>query len=334
MSNASLTLAIAIACASLMAVHSLPADPNTVVPETTTTQAVSAACIPADLSKGVEHVVACKGINYHIVIPEGCGTDSKCGLILDIHGWGMTAGQEEASDHITKSSTEYIVMRPEEVTNYKNWAAEEWDDVHDMEAFLREAADAFDVDRKRVHVAGFSQGGYITFNLLCLASDLICSAAPLGMPASGKYVGGYLAGHSLDASSRGHKNCFEPGQAGPEHKRSIMYHQGKHDCFFGPSTFHETVSTITDLYGMDESEGEALSKGDGVQWKRYSEGGVTFEAALYDYTTPEVFHGMHVKGHCFPSTMTAGQPKWMGACKGAYTWGTEVLEFFKANPCA
>jgi len=335
-SNASLTLAIAIACASLMAVKSLPTDLDTVVPETTNVQTVSKACIPADLAKGKEHEVKCKEINYYIVIPEGCSADSKCGIIMDIHGWGMTAALEEAADHITKFSTDYITIRPSEVTGQRDWSRKEWDDVHDISDFLREAAQAFDavLDRKRIHVAGFSQGGYITFNLLCLASDLICSAAPLGIPASGKYVGGYMAGYTLDASSRGHQNCFEDGQSGPKHKRSIMYHQGKHDCFFGPSTFDETVTTIKGLYGMQDTEGEALTKGEGVEWKRYSEEGVTFEAALYDYKTALVYHGMKIAGHCFPSTRGPGQPQGWGTCKGGYSWGAEVLKFFKANPCS
>merc|ERR1712205_74847 len=94
-----------------------------------------------------------------------------------------------------------------------DWAKKGWDDLHDLEDFLRQYVDKTGdiIDRNRVHVAGFSQGGFLTFNLLCKASDLICSIAPLGMPASGHYVGGPYHGLVLDPSSRGHSNCWMDG---------------------------------------------------------------------------------------------------------------------------
>ena len=38
---------------------------------------------------------------------------------------------------------------------------------------------AYAVEPSRVHVTGFSQGAFATWNILCLASDVVCSAAPL-----------------------------------------------------------------------------------------------------------------------------------------------------------
>lgn len=43
------------------------------------------------------------------------------------------------------------------------------------------------VDTKRVHASGFSQGGAITWKMLCEASDLICSVSAIGMPPSGEH---------------------------------------------------------------------------------------------------------------------------------------------------
>merc|ERR1711904_396237 len=108
---------------------------------------------------------------------------------MDIHGYGMDAQMEEASDYIAKWSKEYIVIQPQEGVD-KDWSSGgpagsyQWDDLHKLEAFLRGAAKVFKreriLDDNKVHVAGFSQGGFLTFNLLCRASDLICSIAPLG----------------------------------------------------------------------------------------------------------------------------------------------------------
>merc|ERR1712232_943729 len=99
----------------------------------------------------------------------------------------------------------------------KNWGTKQWDDLHKIEAFLRAAITMLRVDKRRVHVSGFSQGGFLTFNLLCRASDVICSIAPIGIPSDGKYVGGYWNGYVLDPSARKHKNCFVNGK-GPKVK--------------------------------------------------------------------------------------------------------------------
>jgi len=159
------------------------------------------------------------------------------------------------------------------------------------------------------------------------------------VPSSGKYVGGgaakeyYHSGYVLDPNARGHKNCFVDG-TGPNHMRSIMHHQGKYDCFFAESTAKDTLNTIKKLYGMKGS-GKALKKGKGVDWRRYSEGHINFEAALYDYQSPLVAKGMKLQGHCFPSTFKKGAPKYPLTCgrKDGYNWGDEVLKFFKANRC-
>lgn len=254
----------------------------------------------------------------------------------------QNAAWEEKTDYITKWSEEYITIRPEEVKNHADWSGNgggsgDWDDLHDIESFLRLYVDTEDamVDRSRVHVAGFSQGGFLTWNLLCRASDLICSIAPLGIPATGKYRGGYLNGHQLMPSAGGHSNCWTDG-TGPQHERAIMYHQGKHDCFFNAGTFEESVDKVKAIYGMQNTDAVELDKGEGVDWKRYSKGSINFETALYDYKTDiSAPNGMKPAGHCIPSTLKPGQPNYLLSCgvEDGYTWGEAVLEFFKANPC-
>jgi len=330
----------------VVAVNCLPADPSAVVPESTlSTKAASpddlGECFPSTLKiKGKEHNILCRGIRYYVFVPKKCALHS-CGLIMDIHGYGMTAKSMENLDYLTKWGKEYITIRPEDGVD-KNWGTKQWDDLHKIEAFLRAAITMLRVDKRRVHVSGFSQGGFLTFNLLCRASDVICSIAPIGIPSDGKYVGGYLNGYVLDPSARKHKNCFVNGK-GPKVKRSIMYQQGKHDCFFQESTFHQTVSTIKHIYGLS-SDYKKLSKGKGVDWKRYKKGAIKFEAALYNYKVnlkwpsanlqgqPEIWQ---VAGHCIPSTKRKGKPNDMISCgnKNGYTWGEEVLRFFRANKC-
>ena len=51
--------------------------------------------------------------------------------------------------------------------------------------FMRLMAETYKVDRSHVHVSGFSQGSFASFNTLCMAPDLICSIAPVGAPPFG-----------------------------------------------------------------------------------------------------------------------------------------------------
>jgi dienelactone hydrolase len=338
-----------IAC---VAVNCLPADPSDVVPESTAvvpgstvlTAGAKKGCITRKLVATHDmllqrYVLKCDDIFWHVNVPTKCfNSKKKCGMIMDIPGSNMDASMYESLDYIRKWSKDYMVLQPSDRVTHKGhetWATDHWKSLHDMEAVLREATKKFApiLDSNRVHVSGFSQGGYLAFNLLCRASDIICSIAPAGINSAGAYVGGYMAGAKL--SIGGHRNCWLHGN-GPKHKRSIMYTLGRHDCFFGPSTFHKTVASVKKRYGMGRSKGKRLRRGKGVNWKRYSKGSVNFEAAIHNYKSKATFYGMHVNGHCIPSTFKPGTPRrHMFSCgrKHGFNWGEQVLAFFKHNQC-
>merc|ERR1719498_44732 len=246
-------------------------------------------CFPADYDVSTQqapHNFKCKNIEYSITIPSQCVLgDVKCGLIMDIHGWGMTSKMQEAADYIDKYADNYIYIRPSEAdfAHFADWSKSGWEDLKNLENFLREAVKVYDkvLDRNRIHVAGFSQGGFLSYNLLCRASDVICSIAPLGIPCDGIYADGYMAGADLTKQMKGHKNCFyDTNSGGPSIPRSIMHHHGKYDFLFGPSTFKRSVSIVKSLYNI-EDEGETVNVG-GVDWKRYKKGNIVFETAHYD----------------------------------------------------
>merc|ERR1711907_97051 len=92
-------------------------------------------------------------------------------------------------------------------------------------------------------------------------------------------------------------SCFTG--TGPAHKHSILFHQSPYDPYFanthGKDIFANAVSEVKAIYGMS-GDGEKLSKGNGVDWTRYTAGGLTFEAASYKFSNGDGY----LDGHCLP----------------------------------
>src|SRR5690606_6681042 len=78
-------------------------------------------------------------------------------------------------------------------------------------------ADVFRVDRKKLHVTGFSRGGFVTWRLLCDHAELFASAAPAGAG----YGGGF-----------GETTCFHQGRM-PERPIPIVFLMGRTDVSVG-----------------------------------------------------------------------------------------------------
>merc|ERR1711998_676967 len=96
-----------------------------------------------------------------------------------------------------------------------------------------------------------------------------------------------------------------------------------------------TTSAVKAIYGMS-GNGEKLSKGPGVDWTRYTAGGLTFEAASYKFVNSANW----LAGHCIPVKDKQNAPAasaWCGADAAGdvsgYTWGEEAIKFFEAHPC-
>jgi hypothetical protein len=120
------------------------------------------ACIdPMQAMPDTEVNFPCQGVDIWTVVPSACRTRA-CGLIFNIHGGGMSdhATMDQATNMIALGSEGgYIVVHPHKGT---------WSVASDKDAvfgFLQQVITAFDVDRKRVHSTGYSQGGQISWAL-------------------------------------------------------------------------------------------------------------------------------------------------------------------------
>merc|ERR1711881_56170 len=102
----------------------------------------------------------------------------------------------------------------------------------------------------------------MSFELLCQASEHICSAAPIGATPLNEM-------EWLDGTyTPGMPTCWNPAQGGkgPAKKRSVMFQLGTKDILFqgeAGDAFKKGVNAIKQLYGI-QGDGTKLNVGAGA----------------------------------------------------------------------
>jgi poly(3-hydroxybutyrate) depolymerase len=273
-------------------------------------------CI-TDVAPG-KHEFACDGIRHFVTVPDVCVTRA-CGLIVDVHGGTMDAAQEENNTNLSALGLkhEFLVVQPSAFGN--NWLPGPDDDR--IAAFMEQAFEAFRVDRKRVHMTGFSQGGYMTWRFLCKHADWFASVAPGG------------AGPAVPASP---PTCAFTGAEMPAVEVPILQLQGTKDVFVAVAatqTHRDTVVAAWQMLGPDMIAGDAAFR----RTRYTSPAGTVYEYLEHDYETDAAFF-IAIKGHCYPGSLdhaptVPGQLMGYG-CKGenAFHWGEEAIRFFVEHP--
>ena len=154
-----------------------------------------------------QHVFrACSGqLALTTVIPADCAAGG-CGLIFDVHGYTMSADSQNAGTRLrtlVEQDGGYILVQPSDPN--RNWDPADGADGHVIAA-VKLVRDAFQVDRRRIHFTGFSQGGWMSWRMACAHPDVFASVAPV---AGGDTTMGPGAG-----GSKG--DCFGRGKTNPE----------------------------------------------------------------------------------------------------------------------
>jgi polyhydroxybutyrate depolymerase len=275
-------------------------------------------CI-TDVSSG-DHVYTCNGLQVDARIPPACQAPG-CGLILVLHG--DTGSGLLMDGHVKMrelgAQNGYVVIAP----SGPDWPGPQpgstWTSAEDAKlvAMTNTFADVFRVDRKKIHVTGFSRGGFMTWRLLCDHADLFASAAPAG------------AGNGSDF---GEATCFENASHVPSRKIPIIFLMGRTDVSVSYSRMVQIRDAAIANYG---ATGPTMIKGDASYYQgRWSGQGVieTFDHA-YETVTDGPFAS--AKGHCIAgSTSDPYAVQYAIPCKlpNAFVWGEEVMTFFKAHP--
>jgi poly(3-hydroxybutyrate) depolymerase len=264
-------------------------------------------CIdPSKASAGKELNFPCDGIDIWVVLPSQCMTKA-CGLVFNIHGGGMTdhATMDQATNMIALgSAADYLVVHPHKGT---------WDVARDKDVvfgFLQQVIEAFDVDRKRVHSTGYSQGGQISWAIGCEHADVVASIAPA---------------EEINRVS----DCWKTSKL-PARDLSVLFAYGKQDSIGGGYDAAKTdvnrVVSTQQMMGPETIAGTENSKYWRQRWTGKS--GNVLEFISQNYSSTGV--GGILAGHCLPMSM--GDTFVSCALPVDYDWGKEVIEFFKAHP--
>jgi poly(3-hydroxybutyrate) depolymerase len=179
-------------------------------------------------------------------------------------------------------------------------------------AIMQHVIDVFHVDEDRVHMAGYSQGGAMTWRFLCKHSDMLASVAPI----------------AAGAPSAAFKGCAFSATDKPAHERSVFYTHGTTDGLVAFSTAEPQRDAVISTWNMKEKE--VLAEGDDHKWTRWeNDNGTVFEFMQHDWATTINLGAQPLEGHCFPG---GSGILGCGKMNGVIVWGEDVMKFFMAHP--
>lgn len=255
------------------------------------------------------HVMGCNGITYDVEVPAAC-TAGGCGLVLDMHGFTMTAELEDKGTSMRALGQQhgYVVVQPTAPGLPPSW--DQFAHAPLVIAFVEDAMASFGIDPKRAHVMGFSQGGGMTWRLVCLRADLFASAAPIG----------------------GLGGCEFSGANVPSEPVSILMVHGRADnvVSFNLIALPQRDAALN-YWGFDAGmvvEDDGAHKA--TRFTSPGPGPVTFELWEHDYQAGNLILG----GHCFPGGTDVGPGVFQFGCaaQGTFVYGSLAMQFFLDHP--
>lgn len=308
-------------------------------------------CITADVLTPGVHQVSCDTTIDVITVPEQC-TKTSCGVIVDVHGGMMSSQMEDKNTNMSALGMQhgYIVIQPNALQNpillnQRLFVADQLgvpaDDTRVMD-ILTQVIQAFQADTSRIHMMGFSEGGYMTWRWYCQHSDLLASVAP----GAAAWNCAILATLGLTPPEIGCQ--FSGGNAGtdvPVHHIPALYMIGSNDGLVDPACsdawLASSVFPTLQLGAGEQVAGDATY----TRTRYLGADGVPFEYISHQYTTTSSFLGVALSGHCYPGStdLTVTSPAQTVippdqlisfGCNDqcSFNWGEEVMKFFIAHP--
>jgi polyhydroxybutyrate depolymerase len=125
---------------------------------------------------------------YRLHVPPSYDGSTTVPLVLNIHGLGSNAVEQEAVAKIIKISdaSGFIAVSPNGINNAWNAGIccgnPDLDDVAFLRTVVEDVAGQTRIDRARIYVTGLSNGGAMSQRLACDAADLFAASAPLAFP--------------------------------------------------------------------------------------------------------------------------------------------------------
>ncbi|MBX3157571.1 MAG: alpha/beta fold hydrolase [Deltaproteobacteria bacterium] len=282
------------------------------------TPPVASGCV-TDVTAG-DHEYRCGDRRVDARIPPaclapGCGLilvlhgDTGDGLLMDAHLKMRDLGEQRGYVVVAPTGPPFGFGRPG-----STWSSSEDANLVDI---VRQFASVFRVDAKKIHVTGFSRGGFVTWRLLCDHADLFASAAPSGAGFGNNF---------------GEPTCFQQGRA-PSRPIPIIFLLGRTDASVGYATMTGIRDAAVASYG---ATGPSNLAGDAAfVHARWTAGDTVIETLDHAYETVDDGPFASARGHCVPgSTTDPYAAQYAIPCRrpNAFVWGEEVMDFFVAHP--
>ena len=281
-------------------------------------QPVQIGCID-DVSAG-HHVYTCDNLSHDVEVPQKC-LETQCGLVVDMHGGTMTAKQENDGTDMRELGEQfgYIVLQPNAP---RGWVDPSVDapTLATMELLIK----VFHLDENRVHMTGFSMGGYMTWRFICDHTDILASAAPMSAATGG--------------NPQEPPGCPFSETKKPTVEIPVLQLQGTMEPLIPRMAGEAQRDAVVTAWQM--APGEQVAGDATYRRIRYQNANQTvYEFIEHDYSSEAPFAGGIIGGHCFPGSpaqydpaQPPGETKF--GCQGSssFHWGTEVMQFFIAHP--
>jgi poly(3-hydroxybutyrate) depolymerase len=250
-----------------------------------------------------DHTFNCEKLAVYTHVPTNCPS-LGCGLILELHGDGGTGPAQDAHWKLGElgEKSGYILIAPSGI------GFPPTDDA--LVKITRQFQQAFKADSRKIHVTGFSRGGFAVWRLACDHADIFASVAPAA------------AGEALPNE----RSCFSNGSM-PSRRLPVLMMIGLEDRNVPVPTqtaMRDLVISRWQLSGPQKISGD--EKYAHNRWTGAD--GAVFEDFEHHY---ELSRG---GGHCVPGSPPIVNSSYDYACAGpnAFVWGEEVMKFFIAHP--
>jgi len=236
-------------------------------------------------TSGLHHKVPCApllkvdGLAFSVTynVPEKC-LSSSCGLIVDVHGFTMDGDAQDANTNMRVLGEQhgYIVVQPNAPLNNWNWDplghpcsglllpnATPGNQTCFVPPFDKEpagdrainnwvqealAVKAWNIDRNRVHLTGFSEGGWVTGRMLCNYPHVFKSFVMLS-----------------GASNADPFQCIKPGAPQPP----VLVNQGLNDLSSTWREFNAGLQSLRSKWKLGEGKVIAGNTTCGQEWEQF-----------------------------------------------------------------
>ena len=241
--------------------------------------------------------------SYFIAYPADISPDENAPLIINMHGYGGNAQQQQAYSEMDAYAhpQNIAVVYPQGLNNSWNvftyWDSNPYDDVGFINHMLNDISDNFNIDENRIYACGMSNGGYMAYRLACDLSDKIT--------AFGSVTGNFML-QNADVY-----DCIDQ-----EREIPIIHFHGTADpivnyfppSFDGSLTVSESADFWTSYNNLDSLYNESINQN------------VDLEVYFNDLSTKFVHYKINGGGH-----------EWFGS-SWAVNWGfntsEELINFF------